>query len=212
MLSTQSPFYCAHCIHCRLPEQSCICGQIKSTKLPFKIILCCHSKEWQRNDNTGQWAVLSSQDIERYRWHRKPELITPALDLEVLSLKQQSLADSTEGGHFLLFPAEDSQPISQLKKRITHLWVIDGTWQEAQKMLKQSPWLQNLPKISITSATSQFVLRRNQQGLSTMEAIEWAIRDSELAHKSIHNAPHNSADTLKFNFNLAQNQLLDLLR
>ena len=195
MLSPLSPFYCAHCIHCRLPEQSCICAQVKDTKLPFKIILCSHSKEWQRNDNTGQWAVLSSKDIKRYRWHRKPELIQPQLDLHEFA---------TATGHFLLFPAPDSQPISQLEQKITHLWVIDGTWQEAQKMLNQSSWLQGLPKISITSATSEFVLRRNQRGLSTMEAIECAVRD---------NQPGDiSADKLNFNFNLIQNKLLNLLR
>ncbi|OUS40083.1 hypothetical protein A9R00_07705 [Oleispira antarctica] len=195
MLSLLSPFYCAHCIHCRLPEQSCICAQIKETKLPFKIILCSHSKEWQRNDNTGQWAVLSSKDIKRYRWHRKPELIQPEFN---------QLEFTTEAGHFLLFPAPDSQPISQLEHEITHLWVIDGTWQEAQKMLNQSSWLQGLPKISITSASSEFVLRRNQRGLSTIEAIECAVRD---------NQPSDiSADKLNFNFNLIQNQLLNLLR
>lgn len=211
MLSPLSPFYCAHCIHCRLPEQSCICSRIKSTHFPFKILLCCHSKEWQRNDNTGQWAMLSSRDIKRYRWHRKAELIQPLLDLAQYSIAESSELSSntpSKPGHYLLFPAEDSQPISTLEQKITHLWVIDGTWQEAQKMLKQSPWLKSLPKISITAATSQFVLRRNQQGLATMEAIEWAIRDSEPAHKST----CNSADILKFNFDLVQNQLLDLLR
>jgi DTW domain-containing protein YfiP len=200
MLSPLSPFYCAHCIHCRLPERSCICTQIKETKLPFKIILCSHSKEWQRNDNTGQWAILSSEDIKRYRWHRKPELIQPLLNLDEFDLPELG----TETGHFLLFPAPDSQPISQLEREITHLWVIDGTWQEAQKMLNQSSWLQGLPKISITSATSEFVLRRNQRGLSTMEAIECAVRD--------HQPGDISADKLNFNFKLIQNQLLDLLR
>jgi DTW domain-containing protein YfiP len=204
MLSPLSPFYCAHCIHCRLPAQACICSRLKNTDLPFKIILCSHSKEWQRNDNTGQWAVLSSPDIKRYRWHRKPELIQPPFDLAELCLENTSSSDYSSTGHYLLFPSADSQPISQLEQKITHVWVIDGTWQEAQKMLNQSPWLKNLPKISITSATSQFVLRRNQQGLSTMEAIEWAIRDCQ--------PNHSSANTLKFNFDLVQNQLLNLLR
>jgi DTW domain-containing protein YfiP len=199
MLSPRSPFYCAHCIRCRLPEGACACERITQTDLPFKIILCSHSKEWQRNDNTGQWAVLSSNSIERYRWHRKPELIQPNLDFD-LSLN----STSAPLGHFLLFPGKDSQAISQLKQTITHLWVIDGTWQEAQKMLNQSIWLKSLPQISITSVESQFVLRRNQQGLSTMEAIEWAIRDSF--------PNHNSAEILKNNFNLLQNQLVNLLR
>ncbi|HCM06027.1 MAG TPA: hypothetical protein DIC30_08480 [Oceanospirillales bacterium] len=199
MLSPLSPFYCAHCTRCRLPEYACACEQIIHTELPFKIMLCSHIKEWQRNDNTGQWAVLSSHSIERYRWHRKPELIQPNLHAD-FDLNNTT----TPLGHFLLFPGEGSQAISQLKQPITHLWVIDGTWQEAQKMLNQSHWLKSLPQISITSAVSQFVLRRNQQGLSTMEAIEWAIRDSY--------PTHNSADILKNNFNLLQNQLVNLLR
>lgn len=199
MLSPHSPFYCAHCIQCRLPEHACVCKSLIQTELPFKIILCSHTKEWQRNDNTGQWAVLSSKNIERYRWHRKPELIQPSLNLDM------SLDNTPKTpGHYLLFPGENSQAISQLKQSITHLWVIDGTWQEAQKMLNQSVWLKNLPKISITSASSRFVLRRNQQGLSTMEAIEWAIRDGFTDHKS--------SDVLKHNFDLLQNQLVNLLR
>lgn len=195
MLSPYSPFYNAHCIRCRLPEPACVCEKLIQTGLPFTIMLCSHSKEWQRNDNTGQWAVLSSPNIKRYRWHRKPELISPRLTMP---------SSQPEPGHFLLFPGDNSLPITPSMQTFTHLWVIDGTWQEAQKMLNQSPWLKSLPQVSITSATSKFVLRRNQQGLSTMEAIEWAIREG---------FPNDhSANILMNNFNLLQNQLVNLLR
>ena len=202
MLSPLSPFFCAHCIHCRLPQTHCICSQIEHIELPFNISLCCHSKEWQRNDNTGQWALLSSHNIQRIRWHRKPELILPNL----------STADITAAaGHYLLFPSDDAEDIEPLFKNTTHpikqLWVIDGTWQEAQKMLRQSPWLKALPKVKIKPNQAQviesdFKLRRNQQGLCTLEAIEAAV---------IIPAPL-AAQALNRNFHLFQNTLLDLLR
>jgi DTW domain-containing protein YfiP len=193
-----------------LPEPHCVCHKIKQVKLPFNIMLCCHSKEWQRNDNTGQWALISSKDIARVRWHRKAELIHPAIQTEEFI---------SEAGHYLLFPSDDAVDIQQLfqdttplaaqelSQPITQLWVIDGTWQEAQKMLRQSPWLKAMPKVKIVPPEgqpleSQFQLRRNQQGLCTMEAIEAAVKcRSEIAAKS-----------LQQNFILFQDTLLDLLR
>ncbi|MFT7260504.1 MAG: DTW domain-containing protein YfiP [Glaciecola sp.] len=213
MLSTLSPFYCAHCIQCRLPKTHCVCDKIEQIELPFNISLCCHSKEWQRNDNTGQWALLSSKHIQRIRWHRKPELMSPSLSTTL----------EPEPGHYLLFPSDDAENIQNLFQKATQatdqsatkilslpikqLWVIDGTWQEVQKILRQSPWLKALPKVHIQSAEgevleSYFKLRRNQQGLCTLEAIEVAIS---------YQVPL-AAQTLKRNFHLFQNTLLDLLR
>ena len=213
MLSPLSPFYCAHCIQCRLPKTHCVCDKIEQIELPFRISLCCHSKEWQRNDNTGQWAVLSSKHIQRIRWHRKPELMSPSLSMTL----------EPEPGHYLLFPSDDAENIQNLFQKATQathqsatktlslpikqLWVIDGTWQEVQKILRQSPWLKALPKVHIQPAEgevleSYFKLRRNQQGLCTLEAIEVAIS---------YQVPL-AAQTLKRNFHLFQNTLLDLLR
>jgi DTW domain-containing protein YfiP len=214
MLSPLSPFYCAHCIQCRLPKTHCVCEKIEQIELPFNIILCCHSKEWQRNDNTGQWALLSSEQIQRIRWHRKPEL---------MSHSRSTITLAAEPGHYLLFPCDDAEDIQQLFQKtiqasdqaatkplcqpIIQLWVIDGTWQEAQKMLRQSPWLKALPKVHIQTAEGEFLksyfkLRKNQQGLCTLEAIEAAIA---------YQAPL-AAQALKRNFHLFQNALLDLLR
>jgi DTW domain-containing protein YfiP len=185
-----------------LPEASCVCNKIKPIELPFKITLCCHSNEWQRNDNTGQWALLCSQDISRIKWHRKSELIQPQIDIHMIT---------QQPGHYLLYPSDDAQDInilaSDISGDIAQLWVIDGTWQEAQKMLRQSPWLKSLPKVKIQAQkdqtlASQFQLRRNQQGLSTMEAITEAIRG---------HSP-SAANALQHNFHRFQNSLLDLLR
>jgi len=149
---------------------------------------------------------LSSEQVHRIKWHRKPELITPTLSMSDLTV---------ETGHYLLFPAVDAEDIQDVfnhttqspTQPITQLWVIDGTWQEAQKMLRQSPWLKSMPKVQIQATNeqplkSQFQLRRNQQGLCTLEAIATAV-----AHQS-----PLAAQTLEKNFHLFQNTLLSLLR
>ena len=183
-LSSNSPFYCAHCINCRLPEGSCVCSQLQHYDMPFSIVICAHPREWQKYDNTGQWAYLSSQNIERIKWHRKVDYIPCPVDLNNLC---------SEEGNYLLYPSDDAEIIyldsnnngslspsihdnhikdlnlnPNLNLKVIKLWVIDGTWQESQKMLRQSPWLNNLPKVKIgtienQTQSSQFVLRRNQK-------------------------------------------------
>ncbi len=198
MLSLLSPFYCAHCIHCRLPTSHCVCEQIQSIDMPFPVMICSHPKEWQKNDNTAQWATLSSPQISRIKWHRKVELIDSEIAFDSVS---------TEEGQYLLYPSEEAEDIKDVHPNIKKLWVIDGTWQESQKMLRQSPWLKKLAKVKIntehdTQLISQFKLRRNQRGLSTMEAIACA----SAGHSKI------AAAGLNNNFNLFQNTLLKLIK
>jgi len=61
------------------------------------------------------------------------------------------------------------------------LW-IDSTWQQSQKMLRQSPWLNQLPKKTIKGPASTYKLRRNQKdgGLSTLESMAyWLISENQ---------------------------------
>ena len=196
MLSPNSPFYCSHCIACRLPSARCVCDQI------------------ERHDNTGQWAFLSSNDIHRIRWHRKPELIYPKFSATEFSATEFSTNSDEQAGHYLLFPSDDAANLKQVifdatvdAHPIKALWIIDGTWQEAKKMLRQSPWLKALPKVSIQETEgealeSHFKLRKNQQGLCTFEAIQAAIKFQDPL----------TAQSLNTNFHLFQNTLLGLLR
>ncbi len=101
-------------------------------------------------------------------WHR--------CDHEVLAHQFQH--------HVLLYPetADVTSPtLVKLSELKAPLLILDGTWQQTRKMMRQSPWLQALPRASFRldkdSSPSQFRLRRNQQaqGLSTLEAIAKAL-------------------------------------
>lgn len=209
-LSSNSPFYCAHCLQCRLPTSHCVCAQIKQCDAPFSIMICSHRNEWHKIHNTGHWAFLSSPAIKRIQWHRKTELIDWGRANNPLAVfdKTDSEKNNFNKTDYLLFPSAEAQDIQQLQTSIERLWVIDGTWQEAQKMLRQSPWLQNLPQVKIAAVAdsqSAFVLRRNQQGLSTLEAISAAIAKNS-------DAGARCAEALDANFELFQNALLHLKR
>lgn len=209
MLSPLSPFYAAHCLHCRLPASCCVCKALEHSALPFNIMICSHSKEWQKMDNTAHWAWLSSDSIHRLKWHRQVQRINSSLPLNSQPINAELLADISQlPGHYLLFPSEDTLDIDQHVQNIEQLWVVDGTWQEAEKMLRQSPWLDRIPKIKIPAnhpallAQSQFQLRRNQRGLSTIEAIAAAL-DVYLVNK-------DPTELLLRNFSRFQSTLLQL--
>jgi len=132
-------------------------------------------------------------------------------------LKNQQQAKSFEGYH-LLYPADHSdiqstnptaniktnkieQSISDSGQTIKGLLLIDATWQESQKMMRQSPWLMQLPKLSLQASESHYLLRRNQSesGLCTLESLAHALQ--ALQHRQ------SSQDLLQF-FHIFQDAFL----
>lgn len=69
-------------------------------------------------------------------------------------------------------------------------------------MLRQSPWLNSLPKYPLKNASSQYSLRRNQtsDGLSTIESMAFWLEEQ--------NQTKSSQDLLHF-FQLFQDRYLD---
>lgn len=79
----------------------------------------------------------------------------------------------------LLFPGEHAGMLSELPPEAAHtLVVIDGTWSQAEKILKQNPRLAALPRYSLRpSAPSRYRIRRapSHDCISTIEAIAEAL-------------------------------------
>ena len=221
MLSQNSPFYQAHCISCRLPMSVCPCDELKQQSLPFDIVLCTHSNEWQRQTNTGQWVILSNNPSKSpsNNISTSPNSNTDSKANNVQRLKWQrkwpnDCPPNTKSGDYLLFPAKDAQLIdieavapfeatTQNQPAIERLWLLDGTWQEANKMLRQSPWLQQLPKVALhlTRINSHYELRRNQKGVCTLESLALTLEALD---------PSLDTSALWFNFHLLQQRLTSL--
>ncbi|WP_299810249.1 tRNA-uridine aminocarboxypropyltransferase [uncultured Shewanella sp.] len=146
----------------------------------MQVILLTHEREASRPTNTGNLALkLFPNYCQRVMWSR----VAPSPEL---------LAKLEEPGTALLFPEDDTdnnevsseESLSQTVQQIhrdpdlqslpTTLVILDATWQEARKMLRQSPYLKAAKTFSLkNNPESQFSLRRNQieGGLCTIECI-----------------------------------------
>lgn len=155
------------CPKCQLRHQ-CLCSRVPySDESPLRLTLLMHENERHRATNTGRWLVEALPRCDAYTWHRKsvdPQLLQHIRDPNTRSV--------------VVYPTPDSVALSELihttgQAQALHFIIIDATWQEAQKMIRKSPWLRELPFITLPTQgmRSQYQLRRNQQAghLCTLE-------------------------------------------
>lgn len=96
----------------------------------------------------------------------------------------------------LVYPTNDQSDSPDITPHsiteIENFLIIDGTWQEANKIYNRSPYLKRFQKFSLPeNLQSEYKLRKNQKssGLSTVEsAIKILIlkaynKESELLHE-----------------------------
>jgi len=135
----------------------------------MKIILLTHQREQQKKTGTGKLVKqILQENCDIIEWHRKQ----PNDTLTTLNPSKTALVyPIMETAKWPIIPLpEESIP------QIEHFIILDGTWQEAQKMYNRSPYLHALPHYALSNQKkSEYTLRRNQKsiGLCTAEvAIE----------------------------------------
>lgn len=136
------------------------------------LTLLTHTQELEKSSNTGLLVMDSlcgltgnnMPQVRRVIWQRK------APDTLLLEQLQQHRS-------VLVYPATAGAEGSETEGP-GHFIIIDATWQQAQKMLHQSPYLFHLPRLSLAAEKSTYRLRRNQrgQGLCTSEAAAHVLR------------------------------------
>lgn len=140
----------------------------------MKIFLLTHSKEPRKKTNTGKLVKqVLGDEAEVIIWERKepnPEIIE--------LIKNNNIA--------LLYPSSKNE-ISVEKSSIDNYILIDGTWQQAQKIFNLSTYLHNIPTFNVSNQNaSEFVLRRNQREgcLCTAECAIEILKDINQVEKS----------------------------
>ncbi|KMV28955.1 tRNA-uridine aminocarboxypropyltransferase [Photobacterium swingsii] len=142
---------------------NCICSHEPKLTSAAHFVLLTHPNECRKATNTGELMMRTLPHCERVIWDR---VNSPTALIEKL--------EDPAYQAWLLFPADDTHPATPFVAHsssstsiitTTPLFVLlDATWQEARKMVRKSPWLANLPRLSLTpTALSQYQLRRNQQ-------------------------------------------------
>lgn len=139
---------------------NCLCGEVPTLDSQTRIELLMHETEAARTTNTGQLLEKALPLCRRHIWQRK----TPPTTLLTL------LADP-DVRSYLVFPDADAIALDTVfsdantapQTKPVHFIIVDATWQQARKMLRQSPWLNNVPKVKLPEGlATRYTLRRNQ--------------------------------------------------
>ncbi len=134
------------CERCLLAEHYCICEGVEQAKCDAAVCLLMYHNESFKPSNTGRLIAEIVPENYAFKWDRTNP------DDALLSL----LADP-QYQPMVIFPASDVDDEERVITELTPvegkrpLFIfLDGTWREAKKMIRKSPYLDNLPVLSIT--------------------------------------------------------------
>ena len=147
------------CPGCRVMHSHCLCALRPSVVTRAGMCLLMADIEPLKPSNTGWLIADVVADTFAFGWARTE--VDPAL----LTL----LADP-QWQPYIVFPGEFVAPqrvVSEVKvadgKRPLFI-LLDGTWSEARKMFRKSPYLEHLPVLSLEpEQLSRYKLRRSKR-------------------------------------------------
>ncbi|TMO92673.1 DTW domain-containing protein, partial [Pseudoalteromonas sp. S3260] len=124
------------CEQCLIAKHYCICGGAEYASCDAAVCLLMYHNESFKPSNTGRLIAEIVPDNYAFRWDRtSPD---PAL---------LALLNNDKYQPFVIFPAEDVETdrvVTQVEPVAgkTPLFIfLDGTWREAKKMIRKSPYL-----------------------------------------------------------------------
>ena len=163
----------ASCSRCLRPTEFCVCEGLAPAPSRTRVVLLQHPRE-ARLAICSAW--LTRLALENSELHR-------GVSFEA-SPRVRELA--TLPGAALLYPGPGSTPARDLASAPPPvLFAVDGTWHQSEKMLRLSPTLARLPRVSVDAGRpSGYGLLRAEPGevhLSTLEAVALALGDLESA-------------------------------
>ena len=169
LITTQRP----HCFRCHKPEVTCYCPTLKAIESDTRIVVLMHPLEYKHPVGTGRMT---------HQCLANSELIV-GVDFTKDARVNEILNDPTLAP-MVLFPGPKSTdisnlPASQRREMIPEgktpvIFVIDGTWLLAKKMLHRSPNLQAIPRLCfVPNRPSRFLIRKQPHAncFSTIESI-----------------------------------------
>ncbi|WP_409310013.1 tRNA-uridine aminocarboxypropyltransferase [Pectobacterium sp. B1J-3] len=143
------------CQHCLLPITTCLCHTIQTQDSRSRFCLVMFDTEPLKPSNTGRLIADILPNTQAFLWsrtHPDPKLLAMLQD-RAYQPYLVFLADETENGRQVLrqLPPQGKPPLFVL---------LDGTWPEARKMFRKSPYLDSLPILSLNvDALSRYQLR-----------------------------------------------------
>ena len=155
-----------------MPSSSCICKYVSSFQTKTRFIILMHPKEYKKERNgTGRMTQLQLENSE----------IIVGVDF-TNNKRVNEILTKENSSSFLLYPGQDNFNLSLRKSSEIipfmgvnpHIFILDGTWPCARKMLKMSKNLQELKRVSFDNEiVSKFIFKQQPAPLclSTIESV-----------------------------------------
>jgi len=156
------------CLQCRRRIRTCVCDKLRPFGTNTRFVILMHPMEYKKEKvGTGRFSHLileNSKIIVGVGFDEDPEF--------------KALLDDKDYESFVLYPGEQSLNLSQdevtLSPKKKQIFVIDGTWACAKKMMKLTTSLHHLPWVSFRSdRVSEFTVKHQPIPgcLSTAESL-----------------------------------------
>ena len=199
-------------MRCAQPVFGCYCEHIQRINSKIKFVILIHPIEAKRRIATGRMSHLCLENSELIRGQNYTNN----------GRVNRILADPSHQP-FVLYPGRTSMDLSEATEeqkaslfsanRTPVVFVIDGTWATARKMVRQSLNINSIPRICFTPANrSRFLVRKQPRPdcYSTIEAIHQTI---ELLGSSVgFDISERKQDSLLCVFNKMVERQLSLMR
>jgi DTW domain-containing protein len=156
------------CGACGRPVSVCLCAELVRIPTRTRVVILQHPRESTVPIGTARLAELMLPNSERHI----------GVELENTPRVRELLSDPARPA-VLLYPGTGAPDLAaEPPAGPVTLVVIDGTWWQAQKLLKRNPGLAALPRYALEPATpSRYRIRREPAAhcVSTIEAIAQAL-------------------------------------
>jgi DTW domain-containing protein YfiP len=161
----------AVCLRCRRPRLVCYCAAIAPIPTRTRVVLLQHPRESRTPIGTARMAHLA--------------LPNSALRIGLDFSADPEVRAALDGPQpaYVVFPHLQAVAVADLPRdRPVTLVVVDGTWWQAQKLLKLNPAVRALPHVAFTPRRpSEYRIRRQPADhcVSTIEALAEVLDELE---------------------------------
>ena len=161
----------ARCARCGRPEGFCVCEGLAPAPSRTRVVLLQHPREARLAICSARLTRVALRNAELHRG---------------VSFEGHAgvRALAATPGAVLLWPGPASVPAGSLAASPPPvLFAVDGTWHQAEKMLRLTPSVAGLPRVAVDAGRpSGYTGLRAEPGevhLSTLEAVALALGDLE---------------------------------
>lgn len=176
-LLLKTPKYRSICPTCTQPDFGCYCHNIRPFDSKINFVILIHPIEVKRRIATGKMSHLCLQNSHLIKGQNYSDNSTVNRLIEDPEYHSVMLYPGpTSKNLSLMFEPEKTNLFPADKK--LRIFVLDGTWATAKKMIRQSENLKGLPRICFSpSKPSNFRVRKQPSAncYSTIEAIHHTI-------------------------------------